>query len=581
MYLKPKQPNLPSYKFLILLILFGLGYTKCYSQNVSFKKLQHLTEQAIAKSYPACVRIFDFDSVKNLQMSAVFSGVVVTKDGYILTAAHVTRPGATYKVIFPDGKACVATGLGKVEYKEDKTIPDVALIKISTKGSWPYAIIGRSSSIKLHEPCLSISYPESLYQPFPVVRFGYVANVRNEKGFIQSTCIMEPGDSGGPLFDCYGRVIGLHSAIGIPEKENYEIPVDLYLKYWTALKNPIIYTSTPENQDSLESDTISNANNELEGIKDFNKSYRKIARKTRGTCLAIISTKNNRRLNVRGTLFVVKGLPSIPDSPNDHNYIVSKSSMVGDNPFILLPGNLKVSEKIIARDRNNDLVLLQPSTPIPHGISLKELTTDTMSLNIGKFLFSPQPDSAVIISISGNKEFVMPKGSSSGYLGLAVRYTGDSVLVTHIFSGPADGRGIREGDLVTAINGRRLKGINDYGHLLQNSWPGDTVTLQFQRLNSHYVKVIVLGAWPDPVVHHPAAFFSGGKSARRDGFQEVYTHDAIIKPYQCGGPVFDIQGHLCGINIARFSRAICLAIPDDVIYHFIISTLINVKPIDK
>ena len=84
-----------------------------------------------------------------------------------------------------------------------------------------------------------------------------------------------------------------------------------------------------------------------------------------------------------------------------------------------------------------------------------------------------------------------------------------------------------------------------------------------------YVKDLTLGIPNSRLSNHPADRFSGGKSIRRDGFARVFSHDAIILPDQCGGPVFDLNRHFLGINIARFSRTTTLVIPADMILKLI------------
>src|SRR5476651_1894894 len=81
------------------------------------------------KVTPACVRMWGFDTLQHQRTSAQFSGVVV-KGNYILTAAHVITPGNTYKVFFSNGEETIAEALGKIELSEDKTRPDVALMRI-------------------------------------------------------------------------------------------------------------------------------------------------------------------------------------------------------------------------------------------------------------------------------------------------------------------------------------------------------------------------------------------------------------------------------------------------------------------
>jgi len=204
-----------------LLLLLLLISAQCFSQKFHPRKLEETLSLAIKKAYGASVRIWGFDTLKKTQTSAQFTGVVVTAQGHILTAAHVNQPGNTYLINFPDGKSYIASGLGEIEFTQNKMFPDVAMMKIIEKGVWPYAEMGWSSSLKIDEPCLSIAYPETLNQTLPTIRIGRITDLKNQYGFIQSTCIMEPGDSGGPLFDHLGRVIALHSAIGIAEDENY------------------------------------------------------------------------------------------------------------------------------------------------------------------------------------------------------------------------------------------------------------------------------------------------------------------------------------------------------------------------
>ncbi|MCH5686075.1 hypothetical protein LWM68_18555 [Niabella sp. W65] len=63
--------------------------------------------------------------------------------------------------------------------------------------------------------------------------------------------------------------------------------------------------------------------------------------------------------------------------------------------------------------------------------------------------------------------------------------------------------------------------------------------------------------------------FKGGKSIRRDGFQHVILHDARLRSYECGSPLFNLEGNLTGINIARFSHTTTLALELSELLDFI------------
>ena len=87
---------------------------------------------------------------------------------------------------------------------------DCGLLKITDPGEWPAAEMGWTCDLEINEPCISISHPLGYVKDRgAVVRFGRIAELYSPgEGHTQSTCLMEPGDSGGPLFDVKGRVIG-------------------------------------------------------------------------------------------------------------------------------------------------------------------------------------------------------------------------------------------------------------------------------------------------------------------------------------------------------------------------------------
>jgi serine protease Do len=550
-----------------LLFFLVLVSTKVIGQKTALPAAEAILQKAIAQAYPASVRMWGIDTVSNQQMSAQFSGVVVSREGEILTAAHTTVPGKTYKVMFPDGKEAVALALGKIELTDDITVPDVSMMKIITAGTWPFTEMGYSSALKVGQPCISIAYPESLNQPLPGIRFGYITNVKNEKGFVQSTCIMEPGDSGGPLFDLLGRVIGIHSAISISEDVNYEIPVDLYRKYHTALQVPEKYSSMPEPVDAVANDPQPALIPVDPQPAALRTRFNAVETRLSGSCLQIISQLKDKEATVFGTVFtsIKKGDQRI--------LVVSKSSLVGNTPVILYQ-HKKVALAVLYRDRENDLVLLQAKESIKDAIVPDQENATPFKLS-GQFLFSPRVDTVGAISIAGSGLFSVPKTVSMGFLGASVPYRKGPVQLSLVRkNSPAGNNDLQEGDEVVSINGIAINKPENYGAELQKYWPGDTIAISLKRAGNTYTKQVVLVERPAmAAANHPAEMFRGGKSTRRDGFTAVFAHDAVLTPDQCGGPVFDAAGHFQGINIARFSRTSTLVLPASVVVKFLRSAL--------
>lgn len=157
------------------------------------------------------------------------SGVIVTKDGYVLTAAHViSERGTTCSIVTADGERHEATCIGLISGT------DVGLIKINKGNDWPFAPISQDSEIKVADWCLAVGHPNGyIADRRPVVRLGRVTDLNNRT--VQTDCILVGGDSGGPLFDMHGRVIGIHSRIGRKTDLNYHIPIDQFVASWNEL----------------------------------------------------------------------------------------------------------------------------------------------------------------------------------------------------------------------------------------------------------------------------------------------------------------------------------------------------------
>jgi serine protease Do len=158
------------------------------------------------------------------------SGVIVSDDGYILTAAHVSgRPNHRVSITLADGTQVTGRSLGR-----NQTL-DASLIKIdSPQQTWPYSPMADFKDIGVGDWCATLGHPGG-YQADrdPVLRLGRVIHVDEE--VIQTDNELVGGDSGGPLFDMYGRVIGINSRIGPSTTFNLHAPICAYADDWDRL----------------------------------------------------------------------------------------------------------------------------------------------------------------------------------------------------------------------------------------------------------------------------------------------------------------------------------------------------------
>jgi len=157
------------------------------------------------------------------------SGFIISADGYILTNAHVVNNASKITVKLTDRREFE----GKVIGVDERT--DVAVIKIGAKGNLPVVRLGDSSKLRPGQWVLAIGSPFGFENS---VTAGVVsATARSNVGeggngyvpFIQSDVAVNPGNSGGPLFNLDGEVVGINSQIysrsGGYEGISFAIPI--------------------------------------------------------------------------------------------------------------------------------------------------------------------------------------------------------------------------------------------------------------------------------------------------------------------------------------------------------------------
>jgi serine protease Do len=167
------------------------------------------------------------------------SGVIINKEGLVLTAGHVSGDaGRDVIITLSNGRKVKGKTLGG-----NRDI-DSGMIKIVDKGPWPHADMGKSTELKRGQWCLAIGHPGGYKSGrTPVVRLGRVLD--HGGLLVRTDCPLVGGDSGGPLFDMQGRVVGVHSRINTPLTTNIHVPVDTYRDTWARLESGEVWGGEP------------------------------------------------------------------------------------------------------------------------------------------------------------------------------------------------------------------------------------------------------------------------------------------------------------------------------------------------
>ena len=206
------------------------------SSTISIKNSSVSTENAVAKkSLDSVVGITTVGVKENMffqgrVVEGVGSGVVVSKDGYILTNAHVVQDGKAEKidVLLTNGKKSSAKLLWY-----DTTL-DLAVIKTDLTGLKPVEM-GDSDKVQIGDKAIAIGNPLGLDLQSTLTS-GYISgkdrtitlqNGLQMDGLMQTDAAINSGNSGGGLFDQEGKLIGINTAKASAEGIGFTIPINV------------------------------------------------------------------------------------------------------------------------------------------------------------------------------------------------------------------------------------------------------------------------------------------------------------------------------------------------------------------
>ncbi len=483
------------------------------------RRLESRISELVPKLIPAvvCVRVGGSQG----------SGVIVTDDGYVLTAGHViVQPNQRAEFIFWDGKRAFGTTLGRNEEL------DAGLLKLEGDGPWPAVTMGPSASLSEGDWVLALGHPLGFTagRP-PVLRVGRV--LRADPSLIRTDCPLVAGDSGGPLFDLEGRVVGIHSRISTATTTNFHVPVQIFRDGWDRLVRGDVWRSPLPLRDL---DTIKQA---------FAQVVAGVRR-----CVVLIRSGGND---------VAWGTIVGPDG-----WIVTKADELKPPITCRLPDGRELPADIVGISSQHDVAMLK--------IDARDLPEIVWHRGedpqVGRWLISPGfgADIPAVIGVLAAPRRSIP--IQPGILGVALRDTESGPSVTEVLEGTAAfAAGIKAGDIILSVEGIATGKSADVVRAVRNHRPGETIILKIRRGEEEQEIQAVLkpSDTPDARKRRMQNASAVGVSRRADDYPAVLQHDGVLSPKHCGGPVVDSDGNVIGINIARAGRTETFVLPSDVL----------------
>ncbi|NYH81435.1 putative serine protease PepD [Actinopolymorpha cephalotaxi] len=198
------------------------GHTAPTAGALGVSENSGLVPRLIARTNPSVVEIDTWF----LGHRAVGTGVILTNDGLILTNFHVVSPARRIGVRFVPGQTPLSAVLVSAAPRAD-----LAVIRVTTDGGLTPARLGDSDSLEVGQTVVAVGTSEGLHDS---ASLGIISALNRPVSVpeastglapsggvvtydaIQTDAALNPGNSGGPLFDLDGRVIGINSAIYTP-----------------------------------------------------------------------------------------------------------------------------------------------------------------------------------------------------------------------------------------------------------------------------------------------------------------------------------------------------------------------------
>ena len=492
-----------------------------------FQALQTQIQAVVHKVLPAVVGIQIGGSAG--------SGVIVSEDGIVMTAGHVVgKPGQKVTFYLADGKTVKGITLGL------SATADAGLMKITEPGKWPFVPLGDSASLKPGMWCLAIGHPLG-YHPGrpPVVRVGRI--LQKSESMIQTDCPLVGGDSGGPLLDLEGKVIGINSRIVDPTDVNLHVPVNIFREMWDQmLKSESVQPLLPGRNGP-----------------DVKTPFRQVVQAA-NQC--VVRIKCDGQDVALGTIvgpdgwILTKASEILTNGP--------RSSREARSPAGFATGASWKRRRSVGIHPGLDLAMLKIDA-----VNLPIIPWNPLQPTVGQWLATAGMEDDPLGGGHRQRSAAVDSAHRRSHRHPTCR---ERRRGAHRRSDAEESRGgggpEAEGHHHAHQRPERAE-RHGMRNLMRRHKPGETIHVTVKRGQQTLEFAVKMIHFSSPGLDRQTQMnaMGVGVSGRSDNFPAVLQHDTVVRPIDCGGPVVDLSGKIVGVNISHAGRTETYCLPTDVV----------------
>jgi serine protease Do len=513
------------------------------------------------------------------------SGVIVSADGLVLTAAHVLEGcGDEVIALLPKNRhvrARVCGYLGR---------GDLGVLQLVEPGPWPFLPMAEVETVPSGTLCVGAGHTGRIdpQRPAPL-RMGRVLGERRGESFVDENgdaadldrvlvtdAPFLPGDSGGPLVNLAGEVIGVHSSIGQDHRENLHVPIWQFQRHWAKLTGGV-KRALPK----ADAGELAKVGAELQRLGLLRKQpvfdYRVTIERSWSTShpnfLKKLSPLLEKSAGLPVQIFADDRPIALGCVVTTDGLIATAAANLGEGKLVCRIGERDYDAEVAKRDEANNLALLKIAAE-----KLPVVAWSDETPAVGTWVITPNAEGKPLsVGLIGLSRRAIPdpelQGPAAvhGFLGIELKVKAKDARIGRVLSdSAASTAGLQADDVVLSLNEHAVRRGEELIEALRRFKPDDEVKLEVLRGEEKLQLEAKLGRRPNQQQEDDAEFAawnrsSGGVSPRKANLPDVLTHDGIVAPRYCGGPLLDLQGRVIGLNIARADRTSTYALPADVV----------------